>query len=77
MLFNGTSTSEIINILTKVKINDMNFREFGKYFNASIGTKYQGKSSFIASKIINGDSDFINNAFINTVNDNNIYLLSN
>lgn len=76
MLYNGNSPVEIINILTTIKINEINVREFGKYFNASIGSIYQGKSGSLVSEIINDNFDFINNSFIKSLNDNNIYELN-
>ena len=76
MLYNGNSPIEIINILTTIKINEINVRELGKYFNASVGTIYQGKSGLLVSEIINDNFDFINNSFIKRVNDNNIYELN-
>ena len=76
MLYNGNTSFKIIDIIRTIMVNKKNVRNYGKYFNASIGTIYQGKSSLLASEIINNNYDFINTAFRKSVNDNVIFELN-
>ena len=60
-----TDSNKLIDRLIKLKDKKPNVREKARYYNATIGTKYEGQSSFLYNEVIS----FIKNNDINTLSD--------
>ena len=57
--------ANLLKMLLKLKNKKPNVREKARYYNATIGTKYEGKSYFLYNEVIS----FIKNNDINTLSD--------
>lgn len=77
MLFNGNSTSKIVEFLNNLDLSILDVRKLGKPYIESIDTVYQGNSVSLVSEILNDNYNFINTNFSLTINsNNNIYKLN-
>ena len=74
MLCNANSSTQIIDILKKIDLKNLNIRQLAKPFNSSINTLYEGKSSSLVLKIIHGNKSFIKNKFNRKIDINNNYI---
>lgn len=70
-LYNGTSINQIINTISKINHEKLNYRNLLKPFNSSINTPFEGKSALLALNIIDNNKRFIRNNFNKTIDLNN------
>ncbi len=77
ILYDGNSAKKIIELINNIDLKKINVKKKLKPLNSTIDTQFEGRSGFLALKIIQNNKNFIRQKFqkINKPNNNYIYTL--